>query len=113
MKNYYSLTFTYTFEYSLDHVYFAYSVPYSYTDLRNDLTALELDEKRNINFQRKVLCKTLANEDCEVITITSRDHLENFASRKGVVITSRVHPGETVGSWMMRGVLRFLTDPEN
>jgi len=33
--------------------------------------------------------------------------------RKGVVISGRVHPGETVGSWMMRGILYFLTDPDN
>jgi len=45
--------------------------------------------------------------------VTSRDNLENFAHRKAVVITSRVHPGETVGSWMMRGVLYFITDPDN
>ena len=33
--------------------------------------------------------------------------------KRAVVISSRVHPGETVGSWMMRGVLFFITDPNN
>ena len=59
------------------------------------------------------MCKTLAGEDCEYLTITSRENLEDFNKRKGVVLTAWVHPGETVGSWMMRGLLMFLTDPEN
>ena len=33
-----------------------------------------------------------------------------MAQRKGVVITARVHPGESVGSWMMKGALDFLVD---
>jgi len=33
--------------------------------------------------------------------------------RKGVVITARVHPGESNGSWMMKGVLNFLTNTED
>ena len=40
-KCYYTATFTYTFEYDDDLVYFAYSVPYTYSDLRNDITAIE------------------------------------------------------------------------
>jgi hypothetical protein len=60
-----------------------------------------------------VLCKTLAGEDCEVLTITNKDNFELASRRKGVVLTARVHPGETVGSWMMRGLLFFLTDPHN
>lgn len=74
---------------------------------------IESDEKRNSNFSRKVLCKTLAGEDCELVTITSKDNLEDFNRRKAVILTARVHPGETMSSWMMRGILFFLTDPDN
>ena len=35
-----------------------------------------------------------------------------MARRKGVVLTARVHPGESVGSWMMKGALDFLTSTE-
>ena len=112
-KRYFTLTFTYTFPYDKDCVLFAYSVPYSYSDLRKDLLEIESDETRSVNVSRKSLCKTIAGEDCEILTITSRDNNENYNQRKGVILTARVHPGETVGSWMMRGLLFFLTDPEN
>jgi cytosolic carboxypeptidase protein 2/3 len=59
------------------------------------------------------LCKTLSGEDCELLTISSKDKLDNYNNRKAVVFTARVHPGETVSSWMMRGLIYFLTDPEN
>lgn len=88
-------------------------MPYSYTDLRNDLYEIESNEERSKIVSRKILCKTLAGEDCEVLTITSRDNIEDMSKRQGVVLTARVHPGETVGSWMMRGLLYFLTDPNN
>lgn len=112
-KGYYTLTFSYTFEHDHDTVYFAYSVPYTFSDLRNDLVAIETDPARSLLVTKKELCKTLSGESCDILTITSRDNLENFPQRKGVIITGRVHPGETVGSWMMRGVLTFLTDPNN
>jgi hypothetical protein len=56
---YFTLTFTHTFEYDNDIVLFAYSVPYSYSNLRQDLHDIEQDEKRAAHMQRKVLCKTI------------------------------------------------------
>jgi hypothetical protein len=43
MKTFYTLTFTHEFEYSNDSVFFAYSVPYTYSDLIDDLITIEMD----------------------------------------------------------------------
>lgn len=34
---------------------------------------------------------------------------EPASRRQGVVLTARIHPGETNSSWMMEGALDFLT----
>jgi cytosolic carboxypeptidase protein 2/3 len=112
-KCFYTLTFTYTFEYDNDSVFFSYCYPYSYTDLNNDIAAIEQDLGRRKFIQRGILCKTLAGVDCQLLTITSPIKKIDSKPKKGVLISARVHPGETVGSWMMRGVINFLTDPED
>jgi murein tripeptide amidase MpaA len=35
--------------------------------------------------------------------------IQRKSNKRGVVISARVHPGESVGSWMMKGVIDFLT----
>jgi cytosolic carboxypeptidase protein 2/3 len=54
----------------------------------------------------------LAGNRCEYITITSKDKDPKSAkamAKKGVFISARVHPGESNSSWMMKGVIDFLT----
>ncbi len=109
-KSLYTFSFSFEFPYSGDTVFFAYSYPYTYSDLSDVLTRIECDEKKSEFSLRKTLCRTLAGNRCEYLSITSKDRGIPMAQRKSVVITARVHPGETVGSWMMQGVLDFLTD---
>jgi murein tripeptide amidase MpaA len=79
----------------------------------DDLTKISSDPAKSSICTRKTLCLSLAGNKVEMLTITSKNNLENMSKRKGVFITARVHPGESVGSWMMKGVIDYLTDENN
>ena len=108
---YYTLTFTHTFTQNNDMVYFAHCFPYTYSDLCDDLTRIERDRFSQNFVNRSTLCRTLAGNRCEYITITSKDKDpkgEKNKAKRGVFISARVHPGESNASWMMKGVIEFL-----
>ena len=53
-----------------------------------------------------MLCKSLAGNDVEMLIVTNFTSVtEEIAVRKAIILTSRVHPGETNSSYMMRGIL--------
>lgn len=106
----YTLTFTHTFEHGDDVCYFAYCHPYTYTDLQNYLTKLHLDERRSRNFRRSVLCKSVGGNVCDLLTITgSTPSAELLGSKVVIFLTARIHPGESNASWIMQGMIDFLT----
>ena len=47
------------------------------------------------------------------LTITAPTYDEEVRRKKGIVITARVHPGETPSSWTMKGIIDFLTGESN
>jgi len=105
------LTFTIDFEHDDDSVFFSHCFPYTYSDLQEDLTRIEKDPNCQDFFYRGTLCRTLAGNRCEYLSITSKDKDPKSAkaqAKKGVVISARVHPGESNASWMMKGVIDFL-----
>ena len=42
----------------------------------------------------------------------STEQIPNGCVKKVVVVSARVHPGESQSSWMMKGVLDFITGPD-
>jgi len=111
-QHHYTLTFTYTFT-EPDTVYFAHCFPYTYTRLQQFLMSLEKDTRIRSFIRRKLLCHSLANNRCDMVTITapSTNPLD-MSRRPAIIITGRVHPGESNSSFVMEGLLSFLTSEE-
>jgi len=124
--------FSHYFTYSEDQVtYFAFSFPFSFQESieQMDLIQTKLFNQPNIYFNRDVLCYSLEGRKVEIVTISSKDgiqeeyektpdldmfpegnHCNRFLNKKVVFLTSRVHPGETPGSHVLNGFIELLTE---
>ncbi|KAJ3604453.1 hypothetical protein NHX12_029193 [Muraenolepis orangiensis] len=113
-KSYYTLTFSMGFSHKDDVCYFAYHYPYTYSTLKMHLSKLEDLRTPQIYLRQDVLCETLSGNSCPLLTITAmpetaaNDHICQFRNRPVIFLSSRVHPGETNASWVMKGTLEFL-----
>ena len=135
-ERYYQLTFTYSFLYSQDVVYFSHCYPYQYTQLMRDLQPLDT-LKAYIRVDQ--LCETESHNSCPIITIT--EDIDSYPSweaelalirksaagrklyrlrnklpavhvgKKGVILLGRAHPGETCSSFVLKGAIDFLSGP--
>ncbi|KAH9145714.1 hypothetical protein AeRB84_010368 [Aphanomyces euteiches] len=114
-RHHYTLSFVYKFHAHLsdsDTVYFAHCFPYTYTNLQTYMGSLVACPTRGPNIRRRTLCTTLCGNACDVLTITEYSaEPQVLMMRTGVVLTARVHPGETNGSFVMQGIIDFLTGP--
>ncbi|KAJ8402929.1 hypothetical protein AAFF_G00362430 [Aldrovandia affinis] len=105
----YSLTWTCQFPCEGDTCYFAHCYPYTYSDLRRYLSGVTSDPITAAHCRLRVLCHSLAGNAVYVLTITSHSTSREAGQAKpAVVVTARVHPGETNSSWMMQGLIDFL-----
>uniref|UniRef100_A0A667WIV0 tubulin-glutamate carboxypeptidase n=1 Tax=Myripristis murdjan TaxID=586833 RepID=A0A667WIV0_9TELE len=112
---FYTLTFTVTFKHNEDVCYLAYHYPYTYSSLQTHLQALRHSvDPAKVFFRQQTLCTSLAGNPCPLLTITAcpasrgwRD-IHQLRNRPCIVLTGRVHPGESNASWVMKGTLEFL-----
>ncbi|KAF5308101.1 hypothetical protein FQR65_LT00644 [Abscondita terminalis] len=101
----YTLTFTIQFPFNKDEVYFAYSYPYTYSDLQEYLMDLNNKNIASPFTTIRLLCKSMAGNNVYCVTITNKSKTK----KRAVVIIARVRPSETPSSWMMKGLLDYLT----
>jgi len=50
----------------------------------------------------------VAGNVCDYLTVTSRCSAEADKKKENIVLTARVHPGETNSSWEMKGLIDFI-----
>ena len=131
------LTFYFRFEEEVDYrIYFAWSYPYPYYKNISylDDVSERLRNDPEIYFSKEVMAYSPGLRAIHLLTISSHDDQTDqresvfceslfpereqnqerairFKSKKLVVlITARVHPGETPASYSLEGIIDFLTD---
>jgi len=129
------VSFRYHFNPNDEEVFFAFTYPWSYTEDQELINQYEREYKDDseIYFNRELLAYSKENRRIELLTITSHSKkleqrepmLPNLFpgstntsrpflfNKKYVFITARVHPGETPGSHVFRGLLKFILNKED
>ncbi|XP_044737315.1 cytosolic carboxypeptidase Nna1-like isoform X4 [Chrysoperla carnea] len=114
----YTLTFTLEFPHDKDEVYIASCYPYTYSELQDYLFRISTHPIKSKYSSLRLLCRTLAGNNVYYLTITSpspqpnnnnKDKTNSPPKKRAIVLSARVHPGETPASWMMKGMIDFLT----
>lgn len=102
----YQLTFTFELQHNNDLVYVSYHEPYSYTRLLHDLYTIQQSAQQSIYCNQSVLCQSVAGNDVYRLTIT--DSSFSDTNKRYIVISSRVHSGESNSSLVMHGIIQYL-----
>jgi murein tripeptide amidase MpaA len=111
--------------------YFSFALPYSYERYLNMVRDLP-ESNEEIQVSKEVLCYSNNLNLVYVLTITSKSkfldadervcensngiilpekHLHpprKYCDKPVILISSRVHPGETTSSWAVEGIIKFI-----
>jgi len=83
-------------------VYFAYSIPYTYSYLQNFIGAI----KSNPLLTVSSLCESFSGLDVPLLQISK----EQSRAKTNLIIAARIHPGETNSSHMLEGLVKSLLE---
>lgn len=106
------LSFEYEFLHDEDEVFFAAGVPYTYTFLQQRIGELVSASQSNkyLTMCRSVAGRSVSGLDVSIIKIEPREDKETKKTKKKIiVVNARTHPGEASCSWVLDGLIDFLT----
>lgn len=111
-STFYTMSFKTQFKYDDDEVYFAYCYPYTYSDYQEHISKIATFQNKD-KVRKALLVKTLAGNDCDLLIITNfASEPQIIAERPSVILSGRVHPGESNSSYIMEGVINFLVSED-
>ena len=108
---YHTLTFSFDLNNLKDNattVYFAYCYPYTFSNLTTYLSSLSNCFGNIIRFEN--IGHSRNGNVIHMLVITNfNDSFDDLAKKHAVVLTGRVHPGESNSSYVVQGLIEFLT----
>jgi len=120
--------------------YFAFSYPFSYQESQDKIDSIQklfetAPAEKNLYFHRETIYHSIEGRKMEMMTISSRDGITEERetipeeglnpdaktdpekrglrfdpSKKVIIFSSRVHPGESPGSHVLNGCIDLITD---
>lgn len=106
---YQTLTFTISTPYANDTIYLAHCYPYTYSMLKEYIHRMTTSLTDFNIVKCKSIGESLAGNDIHCLTVTNfKSSPEAIRARRGVLLSARVHPGESNSSYMMKGAIDFI-----
>lgn len=101
-----------------DKYFIAYHYPYTFSDLQKSLHRICRNPVNDYVIRKSSLCESLGGNECSLLTVTDFDPASFKSSplinRKYVLLSGRVHPGESNSSHIVEGIFKYLIgDSEN
>jgi hypothetical protein len=63
--------------------------------------------------KRTQICRSIAGNSLEMLIITNlQSSQDEIAERQAIILSSRVHPGESNASFIIEGAIKFLISNE-